>query len=398
MINEVHTLTFGKVSQRRLRDKVINKQLGDIIAKVRNRGQELAGWHLDTNNVGTGEAEEATGLTWTHFPMGDKVHRYESYIKVSYQRDDDLLPEKGYFQALCKQFNTAAAPVAVGGWSLTTVDGEEYEEAEEGDILLTKDFVGYATVEMPEDFEDHFTHLYGLEYQIHRIKCALEAGIQSEWEDRFHAVLWGPPGCGKTDVMQTVKECFPEESVLEFDATATTSAGAIKQLAEMADNGVLPRIMVIEEIEKVINQNAITHLLAIMDQRAEIRKTTARASINKDARLFVLCTVNNYDLFEKMQAGALESRFSTKVHFARPNRDTLRRILERDISKLPLGGNFAWIDPTLDFCEKYGITDPRQVKAICLCGRDELLDGTYQRMLVATDPSLVEQRDAELAG
>jgi MoxR-like ATPase len=165
---------------------------------------------------------------------------------------------------------------------------------------------------------------------------------------------------------------------MEFDATATTAAGAIKELAERE---ILPRVLVVEEIEKA-DEKSLAFLLALCDLRGEIRKTTARATIQRDTKLLVIATVNNVELFQKLQAGALASRFANKIGFSRPSREQLAMILEREVSKID--GDSRWIKPALDYCEERDITDPRQVIALCLCGRDMLITGEYQEMLKDT--------------
>lgn len=83
-----------------------------------------------------------------------------------------------------------------------------------------------------------------------------------------------------------------------------------------------------------------------------------------------------------MQYGALASRFNNPVHFGRPDRATLQRILEREVKSV--NGNLEWVAPALDFCDKHGITDPRRVISTCLLGADELLTGEYQADAEAT--------------
>jgi MoxR-like ATPase len=214
---------------------------------------------------------------------------------------------------------------------------------------------------------------------------ALEAGLLSAWNHRFHCALIGPPGCGKSDIAGSFKAALGEEAVLEFDATATTAAGAIKELAERE---ILPRVLVVEEIEKS-DEKALSFLLAVLDLRAEIRKTTARATIQRDTKLFAIATVNNHELFGKLNAGALSSRFSNKIWFKRPSRETLELILQREVQKV--SGDFAWISPALDWCDEMCITDPREVITICLCGRDKLITGDYQEMLRQTSEFVPEE-------
>ena len=264
----------------------------------------------------------------------------------------------------------------------TKVDDEEYVVPDENAVRLSDDFVGYSELSIPNDYEAKFNHLFGLDAHVARIKRAMEAGLMSDWQHRLHCALIGPPGCGKSDICRTIKAMLGDEAVLEFDATATTAAGAIKELAERE---ILPRCLIIEEAEKA-DDKALDFLLAVLDLRAEIRKTTARATIQRDTKLFAIATVNNYDLFTRLKAGALASRFSQKIFFKRPNRDQLEMILQREVVKVD--GDFAWISPTLDYCDEVDLTDPRAVISICMCGRDLLVTGEYQEMLRETSETL----------
>ena len=138
------------------------------------------------------------------------------------------------------------------------------------------------------------------------------------------------------------------------------------------------------EIEKA-DEKTMSFLLGVLDLRSEIRKTTARQTIQRDTKLFAIATVNDVALFHKLQAGALSSRFTNTIFFKRPSRETLALILTREVSKVQ--GDPAWINPALDYCDEKGITDPREVIAICLCGQDMLVTGDYQKMLAETDES-----------
>lgn len=62
-------------------------------------------------------------------------------------------------------------------------------------------------------------------------------------------------------------------------------------------------------------------------------------------------------------------------------KELLERILAREIEKA--GGDLKWIKPAMKYAINHDIYDPRKVTAICLCGQDALLDGTYQKKLEA---------------
>jgi len=377
-MQETHKLVLAKLSERQLQEKVIDKNIESLLASVNNKTLVVNGWSVvrDTDEHEKGwSQEEYTNGNGARSKANVKF-KFFYYVKVVFDHPDKK-PDKNVLAALSRQVNTRSAQPALGRWTLETVDSLAYVPPEEGTVM-TADMVGYAEVEIPDDWETYFEHLYGLDYKVEMILDAMVAGIQSNFNNRFHCVLYGPPGCGKSDVCKSIQRALGEDAVMEYDATATTGAGAIKDLAEKE---ILPRFLIVEEIEKA-DEKALSFLLSVMDMRAEIRKVTARATIERSTKLFVIATVNNMDLFKKMAAGALASRFSTKIKFGRPSREQLEMILQREIAKIQ--GDFAWIAPTLDYCDKQKITDPRQVTALCLTGRDKWISGRFVQMLQDT--------------
>lgn len=378
--NEVHKLILTKDSQRALQERAIENNLTTLLASVNNKSLTVRGWTIEKDSsVGYYDR----GWRQRNYFGEDRnfQYTYEMYLTVTYKRDDDKKPSPVDLASICRTIHSRCGQPAYGKWNLTKLDGEDYIVPDDNSISanINADLVGYSDVTIPEDFESHFDHLYGLDAHIAMIKRALEAGIMTNWDKRLHCALIGPPGCGKSDICASLKRALGEDAVLEFDATATTAAGAIKELAERE---ILPRIILVEEIEKA-DEKSLSFLLAALDLRAEIRKTTARATIQRDTKLFAIATVNNYELFQRMQAGALASRFSNKIGFNRPSREQLAMILKREIDNM--GGDDAWINPTLNYCEEEDITDPRQVIAICMCGRELLVTGEYQEMMRATN-------------
>ena len=81
-----------------------------------------------------------------------------------------------------------------------------------------------------------------------------------------------------------------------------------------------------------------------------------------------------------MQSGALASRFGKPIYFNRPSRGQLEMILQREVESYD--GNFAWIAPTLNYCEKIKETDPRQVISLCISGGDDWLTDNGSGMSV----------------
>jgi hypothetical protein len=264
-----------------------------------------------------------------------------------------------------------------GGWQVEKIDGKTPDDQ----IVPSNSEQSYADVKISDKWKDHYSHLYEREDQIGIVLSAIQAAISSEWQDRFHVALIGEPAGGKTEILRATKEMLGGDATLEYDATATTQAGAIRDLDGRLE---LPRILLVEEMEKV-DENSLRWMLSVLDHRAEIRKTTFRTNVHKQTKLLCLATVNDYDQFLKMMSGALASRFPNHVYCPRPGRDLLEKILIREVARVK--GKTAWIKPTLDYVGQQKITDPRKVISICLCGTDKLLTGEYQKMLDRTSAS-----------
>lgn len=369
-----HSIVFVKDSQRQLNEKAMTNNSSHILG-VNNKSLQSHGWIIVRHDVNPYDQE----VNWERVVlMDDSSNDWRYYLHFSAEYAGDKAPGNNDLRSIVKTMATRAGNPVGGRWAIHTVDGKPYTVTDDGEVT-TKDFLAYTDVEIPEDYEGYFSHLFGLDSHIGRIRGALEAAIMSNFSNRYHVALIGPPGCGKSDICQTLKKALGEEAVLEFDATATTAAGAIKELDQRE---ILPRVLLVEEIEKA-DEKALSFLLALCDLRGEIRKTTARAAIQKDTKLLVIATVNNHELFEKLQAGALSSRFANKLWFRRPSPEMLRSILEREVGKVD--GDEAWIQPTLDYAKEKDINDPRMITALCLCGRDGWLDGSFYEMLADTD-------------
>lgn len=389
---ETHSVVLSKSALRNLQEKVIRNNAENLVTSVCSKALQVRGWDIRTEPISIvrWEGERVSGphpkgVFWKQLPSPERgaEYVYDLYFTVSYTRQDGRHPESNEFNAIVRTMASRASQAGFGRWNVVRVDEEPYkpvEETTDGRIVLGDDALGYAQIELPEqdEWEDGFSHLFGLDAQIFRVRSAIEAGMVSHWNNRFHCALVGPPGCGKSDILQTLKRLLGEDAVLEFDATATTAAGAIKELSERE---ILPRVLLVEEIEKA-DEKTMSFLLSVLDLRATIRKTTARNTIVRDTKLFALATVNDVPLFEKLQAGALASRFSNMIYFERPSRELLTMILKREVRKID--GNEAWVAPAIDYCEEMGINDPRSAAAICLCGRDELLSGKYQQVMKQT--------------
>jgi hypothetical protein len=382
---ETHTITNRKLAQRNLTPEIPLKNAQTIVTTVNNRSLQLRGW---TVSVPDRPVQQHNG------GMYDAKFAYEMTLIVEFSRADNGVPHPHEFPNIVRNLFTASKHPAAGTWELVGVDGEDYVPS--GEIADKNDMLGYEPINLPdtEEFESYFNHLYGLDSQIGMLRKTMEANIRSGWERRRNVVLYGEPGCGKSDICRSFKKMFTESdgscpAILEYDGTAITQAGVIE---DFKNRDSLPRIVIIEEIEKCANADALLMLLGMLDTRGEIRKTTKRENVQRSTKVVCIATVNNYQLFSKLHSNALESRFDVKIRCPRPSREMLAHILEREVRDS--GGSYDWIQPTLNYCDAHKITDPRQVISLCLVGADDWKTGAFEKMLQACapeEPEIIEE-------
>jgi hypothetical protein len=374
-----NTIRISRTMQRNFRPNAFQTQTDSIISGIMSTARVARGWHA-----------ELTGINGMPFILSKDVPEVgqltaTTEIKVQRGREAPTMLEE-FDQIILAVTRQGAAVVQVGGrWKIDSINNIPFDE--EADIVeKSEGEIGYAPiirVDQKEWDAEFYKDLFGLDAQTRLLKDALDAAMDSQFQHRFNVVLVGPPGCGKTEMCKIIKKLYGEAAVMEFDGTSTTAAGAQKRIAELAE---LPRIMIIEEIEKA-NAEALNYLLSMLDTRGEIRKTTARGNIDRDTKVLAIVTVNNWSKFKKIASGALHSRFATPIKFGRPSPQVMRMILEREIQKLiDAGGqgNMGWIDPAIKFADEMGVKDPRRVIALCLNGKDRWFDGSFEADCKAT--------------
>lgn len=374
-----HRITLQKIGKRSLNEDKITEQIETLIARIQTRTRVERGWRVarigETRVTVTGTDVERTNKQRT--PAGIKTYEADITISCDPNRNRTEKQMDSEFR------NMVSVLVAASGrypnWEVSAVDGVNWTETAEqiAGGSRADDFVGYASFEIPGNWRARFSHIFERESQIALVMTSFEAAVQDNWsnESRFHALFVGTPGCGKSEVAQTIKRIFGSDAVMSFDGTALTQAGFIKSLTEKDD---LPRVIVIEEIEKC-DPVVLRVLLGMMDTRGEIRKVTARDDIERDARVIVIGTCNSLPQLEAMHSGAVASRFGEPIFFPKPDRKLLQKILMREVKRVE--GNEQWIDPVLDYCDMRHITDPRRAISFCLRGRDGWLDGSFMRHL-----------------
>jgi|SRR5579859_278666 len=372
----IHAVYVSKNAGRQLNDDKMRAQVDQVVAGANNPTRIQKGWRTELRVKGLNRG-------WYNQNYRDTGYTYSVVLEVSLEktrRDSGVIQVE--FENILASINSVGRSLPGLPWEVKEVDGEPYTPPEQRSAEEKEKFnnaeIGYAPIRIPENWESFFEGLYGLDHQIARARWALENAITTGFESRVHTLFVGPPGCGKSHICQMIKAALGEEAVIEFDATSTTVAGLQKELGEREE---LPRVILIEEIEKG-DPNTLQALLSMLDIRAEIRKITARGNIERDTKLVAVATCNDYRLLQSIKSGAIASRFGKPVHFRRPDDALLGRILRREVDKF--GGDLAWIEPTLAFCRKLRTSDPREVIGHMMVGRDHLLDGSYQEAVLAT--------------
>lgn len=235
-------------------------------------------------------------------------------------------------------------------------------------------------LESDESLSKHpaFSDLYDIGPQIRTVLSAIKRAVDTNGQSRYHSVLYGEPGCGKTSTLRAVEKLFGPGAVLHLDATSTTKAGIEKLF--FTDLVEYPRLVFLEEAEKA-SEEGLKIWLGALDDRGELRKVNFRQTQVREIQILFFCTANNKRAFDNMmgtgsgEPGALSSRCVNEIQFPRPAESTLRKILEKEIDTK--GGNRDWVTPCLNLARELGVADPRKVKAF-LTGGDRLMDGTFQ--------------------
>lgn len=398
-------LEFTRQSERRTSDEKLRSGL-EFIAQTAI--SKYSGWSYE---VGTITAWERSQLYWSSCPqhvreaMAKTLHaqwHFSSWIEFKRTRPASPDPERAK-EREASQREEIHQRAAMTGHSQRFAAHPWVTRLEKTDEKVKSAIILGDTVEVEEERDmdpvadiepvslstishirpgGYFDHLFGLDPQIRILLSAVQAAADSEMENRFHSLLFGAPGTGKTDILRSTYRLLSDLNIscLSIDATSTTEAGMRKYLLD--EDEVMPEVILIEEIEKAVHSFKL--LLGIMDDRGMVSQMNARRTASRKVPALILANANDYNVLVKMDSGALLSRFSNEIHCPRLDRETLARILEREVSKVK-GGDTAWIEPTLKFgFDHMGVNDPRQLKRICLCGKERLLTGEYQRDLERT--------------
>ena len=281
-----------------------------------------------------------------------KSHTYEFMLffrKESARLQTEVIPRQ--FQAIAEETAKIGSKM---GWSVVKI-GQNPVEIKTDTFGETR----FAKVDIKKDIMPYVKHIVEREAQIGLVYAAILAAYNSNFEERDHCLLEGDPACGKTEILLSIKEWLGEEAVGTMDATAMSGPGALRFLR----SPIQPRLLIIEEIEKVANETTLGFLLGVMDKRGEINVTKTGQTGKKSVPLLILATCNDTAKFKKMYEGALWSRFPNKIHCARLTDAGLRRIVYRHAKAI--GAENKWAEECVQHCLRVEENnDPRRVKAV----------------------------------
>lgn len=356
-MKKIYEITLEKEAARQVASDVIGRQITKITERALGAGRgSKQGWEL-AKIPRVSKRQTDDGWLYTC-----KLRFVKNARKVA---DKVVEQQFAYIQKIVE----AASPSR--GWGAKTESGKGGSTPEAPAKKL-------ADVKVEQG--KYFSHIYDRDAAINVVLSSLKAAKASNYHNRFHCLLWGPPGCGKSEILAACKQMIGPEGYLMFDATSTTQAGAERILLQSAN---IPPVMLVEEIEKT-SEDSLRWLLGILDHRGEIRKTNYNVgSARRQVRMLCIATANDKKKFDQALAGALSSRFPHKIYCPRPDEALLRKILAREVEKA--GGDKRWIDPAIEHCKDAENTDdPRRIIAVCLSGREKLLNGSFQKDLLKT--------------
>ena len=233
------------------------------------------------------------------------------------------------------------------------------------------------------DDSEYFKGIFGRNAQLRTILSSVKSFLESDGLRRNHLILYGSPGCAKTQILNAIGKLLGQDAVVRLDGTSTTPAGIYKVYFQEFDNISEPPFVILEEAEKT-SEDSLRVWLGVLDDRGELRKINAREMRSREVKVLCLATVNDKDEFDRLMGGtlkrpgALSSRFVHQLVCPRPTRNVLKMILTRDINSY--GGKQEWIEPALNLASQIGTDDPRKVLGF-LDGGDRLLSGEYQQDL-----------------
>lgn len=230
-----------------------------------------------------------------------------------------------------------------------------------------------------ENWQQHFQQFVNLDSQLELIMSAVETAIGTQFTDRCHALVYGPPGCGKSEVLRTLCNLIGQHHAKFFHAPSLTKAGAEEYL--LSENECAS-IIVLDELDKA-PPDVGTAWLQLMSDSPEMNKTDARnGHRSRERRVLVIAAVNDPERLSKRLSSALFDRLALRVFFPPPTPADLQRILEAEADRS--GIDRRCVTEVLRYAGNVeGIKQLRSLVGLLRAGRNRWLDGQYAQHLMA---------------
>lgn len=260
----------------------------------------------------------------------------------------------------------------------------DFNEAKELSDIIIPDVLIHGS---DEEIEAHpaFQGIYGRAPHTRLAFSAIKSMKETEGKRRNHMVFYGLPGAAKSSMFKAIKTVLGNGAYISLHAPSCSKAGIESLILHKLKDVGKPPFLFIEEIEKT-PEPVLNTFLPILDETGEVRKVIHNRVEREEYRPLAFATVNDKEAFDKVSGGSIEfpgalsSRFCKQLEVKRPNKEQMKRILERDVALY--GGRMEWVDKCLEIMNELKETDPRVVVSF-LDGADRLMDGGYKRDLLA---------------
>lgn len=402
--------TTGEVPKLEIRlQRTVQKQKGDPCEQLQTIGE------TSIENIKRYWYCKAEINSTKDNPDGSKTISGVIYFlrtKVPRQREaEDLISIRAEISKECIKAHYKAIPwieIDTDGKPVTNFNNTEYmNDPFEGEFISWAQYKEFFDAR-----QDHlwnasdeeiaadpcFAGIYGLGAQIRMCMDAIYRAVSTEGKVCHHILLWGEPGAAKTTIglaiCEWLQKCIPADLGVKSSAwvniDSSTGPGLRNSFLKRWQNTGIPPFIGFEEGEKV-GEDVWKCMLGGLDSRQRIMVLHARQSMSAATKFLAITVVNNKSVFDRFLGGYVEngvthpgplsSRFSTKIEVARPDRQTMRKILMREIDLY--GWEESWADAALEIARQLDTNDPREILRF-LDGEDRLLDGSYLEDILIT--------------
>src|SRR5712671_2533723 len=185
MTSRSYTIDLRKTSKRRINTKTLEQQIAYVRERILSAGRDKRGWNVENTKI-----DQVYDVTHADLSV---IHECKLTIKCI-----PRVARKAYDTEFANIVEIVRNAIKISKWTIDKIDGGEPTQR---DIIEADPFLEskYIQVHIPPTWREVFSHLYERDAQIEIIHDAIEVAIESDWKHRFHVLLYGDPGCGKSD-------------------------------------------------------------------------------------------------------------------------------------------------------------------------------------------------------